>query len=618
MMNQPKILVVEDESIVSLEIQSRLEDLGYEIAGAVYSGEDAVTSSKELIPDLILMDINLRGEIDGIEAANTIKGTLNIPIIYMTAYADDETIQRAKVSEPYAYIIKPIEVRELHTSIEIALFKSKMEKKLVASEKRFRGLFENATLGLYRTSLNGEILMGNTALVKMLGYDSLEELSKRNVTKEGYLNPERRMDFINELEVNGSVIAFEAEWRKSDGSVIYVSESASKNIDEFGNTVIEGTVEDITERKKSEIKLKESKELLQAVYDNVYNAILIHDENGIILDANEKVFSVFNIDREKVLGASIMDFSGQATSFEEAKAYWEKVLKGENQISEWKLKNPVDNSVFDVEVFLTKINYNGKDYILANVRDITEQKMAKLAIIKAKEAAEKSDQLKSDFLAGMSHEIRTPVNTILSYSSLLKDELREMGINHFSDLFHSISFGGKRLIRTVDSILNMSQIQTGTFDLFIQDINLEEDLLFPLYSEFKVEANNKGLNLILEKGLNPSIVKGDSYALGQLFTNLIDNAIKYTNEGEVKISTYKNEEGVLFVDVSDTGIGISEEFLENIFNPFTQETQGYTRRFDGNGLGLALVKRYANLNNADVSIKSKKGVGTTFTVKFKN
>jgi PAS domain S-box-containing protein len=617
-MNQPKILVVEDESIVSLEIQSRLEDLGYEIAGAVYSGEDAVTSSKELIPDLILMDINLRGEIDGIEAANTIKGTLNIPIIYMTAYADDETIQRAKVSEPYAYIIKPIEVRELHTSIEIALFKSKMEKKLVASEKRFRGLFENATLGLYRTSLNGEILMGNTALVKMLGYDSLEELSKRNVTKEGYLNPERRMDFINELEVNGSVIAFEAEWRKSDGSVIYVSESASKNIDEFGNTVIEGTVEDITERKKSEIKLKESKELLQAVYDNVYNAILIHDENGIILDANEKVFSVFNIDREKVLGASIMDFSGQATSFEEAKAYWEKVLKGENQISEWKLKNPVDNSVFDVEVFLTKINYNGKDYILANVRDITEQKMAKLAIIKAKEAAEKSDQLKSDFLAGMSHEIRTPVNTILSYSSLLKDELREMGINHFSDLFHSISFGGKRLIRTVDSILNMSQIQTGTFDLFIQDINLEEDLLFPLYSEFKVEANNKGLNLILEKGLNPSIVKGDSYALGQLFTNLIDNAIKYTNEGEVKISTYKNEEGVLFVDVSDTGIGISEEFLENIFNPFTQETQGYTRRFDGNGLGLALVKRYANLNNADVSIKSKKGVGTTFTVEFKN
>lgn len=617
-MNQPKILVVEDESIVSLEIQSRLEDLGYEIAGAVYSGEDAVSSSKELIPDLILMDINLRGEIDGIEAANTIKGTLNIPIIYMTAYADDETIQRAKVSEPYAYIIKPIEVRELHTSIEIALFKSKMEKKLVASEKRFRGLFENATLGLYRTSLNGEILMGNTALVKMLGYDSLEELSKRNVTKEGYLNPDRRMDFINELEVNGSVIAFEAEWRKSDGSVIYVSESASKNIDEYGNTVIEGTVEDITERKKSEIKLKESKEFLQAVYDNVYNAILIHDENGIILDANEKVFSVFNIDREKVLGASIMDFSGQSASFEEAKAYWEKVLKGENQISEWKLKKPVDNSVFDVEVFLTKINYNGKDYILANVRDITEQKMAKLAIIKAKEAAEKSDQLKSDFLAGMSHEIRTPVNTILSYSSLLKDELKEMGINHFGDLFHSISFGGKRLIRTVDSILNMSQIQTGTFDLFVQDINLEEDLLFPLYSEFKVEANNKGLNLTLEKGLSPSIVKGDSYALGQLFTNLIDNAIKYTNEGEVKISTHKNEDGVLFVDVSDTGIGISEEFLENIFNPFTQETQGYTRRFDGNGLGLALVKRYASLNNADVSIKSKKGVGTTFTVEFKN
>ena len=92
-MNQAKILVVEDESIVSLEIQSRLEELGYEVAGAVYSGEDAVSTSKEISPDLILMDINLRGDIDGIEAANQIKGALNIPIIYMTAYADEETIQ---------------------------------------------------------------------------------------------------------------------------------------------------------------------------------------------------------------------------------------------------------------------------------------------------------------------------------------------------------------------------------------------------------------------------------------------------------------------------------------------------------------------------------------------
>lgn len=152
--------------------------------------------------------------------------------------------------------------------------------------------------------------------------------------------------------------------------------------------------------------------------------------------------------------------------------------------------------MFDVEVFLTKITFGGSNYILANVKDITEQKKVKLALIEAKDAAEKSDRLKSDFLAGMSHEIRTPVNTILSYSSLLKDELKDLGIHDFSDIFHSISFGGKRLIRTVDSILNMSQIQTGTFDIVVEKTNLENDILIPIFSEFKVEAQNKGFKIL--------------------------------------------------------------------------------------------------------------------------
>lgn len=127
-MTPPKILVVEDESIVSLEIQSRIGDLGYLVSDAVFSGEQALLSVENNTPDLILMDINLRGEIDGIETANLISQKFSIPIIYMTAYADNETLQRAKATSPYAYIIKPIEVRELHTSIEIALFKSSIEK----------------------------------------------------------------------------------------------------------------------------------------------------------------------------------------------------------------------------------------------------------------------------------------------------------------------------------------------------------------------------------------------------------------------------------------------------------------------------------------------------------
>lgn len=742
-MSQPKILIVEDESIVSLEIQSRLEDLGYSVSDAVFSGEDAILSIEKNLPDLILMDINLRSDLDGIETSNQIRQKFNVPVIYMTAYADDETLQRAKASSPYAYIIKPIEVRELHTSIEIALFKSSMEKKLIESEKRFRSLFENATLGLYRASFSGTILLANNALIKMLGFDSFEDLLSRNIAVSGYVNPKRRDDFIELLNANGNIVGFESEWRKKDGSIIYISESARKDFDENGNLIFEGTVEDITKRKLAEINLKDSeeilstvfnsgyngiiihdlegkifkvnqriltfhnitsdyacslnisdlvndsqnlqklkfewndvingankvieirtnslkdsylydieifltkltikgkdyilanlrditeqkrsnntlirtKEILRKVFDNVYNPIFIHDVNGDIIDVNDKVLSMYKLSKNEALSMNISQISSDDSPMDKALEYWKSVVAGENQLFEWKAKRPNDKFVFPVEVFLTKISIDKSDFILANVRDITEQKNFKEDLINAKENAEKSNRLKTEFLASMSHEIRTPVNTILSYSSLLKDELYDLKLFQFEDIFRSISIGGQRLIRTVDSILNMSQIQTGTYEVIIQELNLVEDILSKLFDEFKIDAANKGLQFQLEKNCSNPYVLGDSYSIGQLFTNLIDNAIKYTQSGSIIIKSYNIEKAKLCIDVTDTGIGISDEFLTQIFNPFTQETQGYSRKFEGNGLGLALVKKYCSMNNAEIFIKSKKGSGSTFTVKFNN
>ncbi|MCB0751595.1 MAG: response regulator, partial [Ignavibacteriae bacterium] len=325
-MKTPNILVVEDESIVSLEIQGRLEELGYTVAGAVYSGEDAIASAKELLPDLILMDINLRGNIDGIEAANFIKKALNIPIIYMTAYADEETIQRAKVTAPYAYIIKPIEVRELHTSIEIAMFKSQMERKLIESERRFRNLFENATLGVYRSSLTGEVLMANNALIKMLGYNSFDDLANNKDVVSGYVNPERRKEFIELVERDGSIIGFESEWRKKDGSTIYISESSRKDFDEEGNIVFEGTIEDITDKKLAMDELKDSKEMLQTVFDNVYDAIFIHDINGKVIDVNNKVLDLYNISYEEALNISINEISSENMDMKMVAEYWTDIV----------------------------------------------------------------------------------------------------------------------------------------------------------------------------------------------------------------------------------------------------------------------------------------------------
>ena len=144
-MEKIKILVAEDETIVAMDLKRRLTSLGYQVINISASGEDCISKSLELKPDLILMDIILKGSIDGIKAAEIIKSKLNIPIVYLTAHTDENTIQRAKITGPYGYILKPYEIRDLHSTIEIALYKAQMERQLEESELKYRTLVATAT-----------------------------------------------------------------------------------------------------------------------------------------------------------------------------------------------------------------------------------------------------------------------------------------------------------------------------------------------------------------------------------------------------------------------------------------------------------------------------------------
>jgi PAS domain S-box-containing protein len=237
-------------------------------------------------------------------------------------------------------------------------------------------------------------------------------------------------------------------------------------------------------------------------------------------------------------------------------------------------------------------------------------------IVAAKEDAERSNNLKSDFLAQMSHEIRTPVNTILSFTSLLKESLEEVVEDDLKDSFKMIENGGRRLIRTIDLILNVSQIQSGSFTVTPTKLNIISELK-DIISEFKQEATKKTLTLSLETDYKSLSVYADSYTLTQIFANLIHNAIKYTKSGSIKVKVEKNIKKEVVVEINDTGVGMNDEFLTKIFEPFSQEETGYTRKFEGTGLGLTLVRNYCELNNAEISVKSKKNEGSTFAIRFK-
>jgi PAS domain S-box-containing protein len=247
-------------------------------------------------------------------------------------------------------------------------------------------------------------------------------------------------------------------------------------------------------------------------------------------------------------------------------------------------------------------------------KDIEDIKKREIELQIAKDKAVAADKIKSDFLAQISHEIRTPISAILNFSQLLFDEFKDKENDTLQIAYNSINSASKRMIRTIDLILNVSEVQAKSYDYLPEKFNIYNDSLLPLYNEFKVAANNKNLTLEIRKETDDLILTRDLYSTTQIFANLIDNAIKYTKSGGVNIIIEKHDK--LEIKVTDTGIGISDDYLPSLFEPFTQEETGYTRKFDGTGLGMALVQKYCELNNLTIKVESKKNIGTTFTVIF--
>ena len=247
--------------------------------------------------------------------------------------------------------------------------------------------------------------------------------------------------------------------------------------------------------------------------------------------------------------------------------------------------------------------------------DITELKETETQLVKALNKAEDSEKIKSYFLAQMSHEIRSPLTAILGFNSMINEEVHDKINEDLHFAFHAIESSGKRLTRTIDQLLNMSQLQTGTYEARNDKLDLVE-IISAVIKECEAEANEKKLQLLFENETEDAFIYGDGYAVNQIILNFIDNAVKYTDRGFVKIRLANDEKSKFVIHVEDSGIGISKEYLETLFTPFSQEVMGYNRPFEGNGLGLALCKRFADFNNAKIQVQSIKNKGTIFTLKF--
>ena len=340
--------------------------------------------------------------------------------------------------------------------------------------------------------------------------------------------------------------------------------------------------------------------------------VTIQGNIAYVNDAGIKLLG--GVNEDEILGMSALQYL--STDFERPEINrFDSIIGGVQEFYDVKGQlERLDGQILDVEVTGIPVRYDDKDARQIVVRDVTQQERDKAELVAAKERAEQSDKLKDAFIANISHEIRTPLHIIIGYSNLITNELVGNMYPEMESYFQAIRRGSQRLMRTVEHILNISAIQVGTFQVRPEEIKISERLE-ELVQELRSLAQKKGLDLTFTTECPNAMVYVDRYCIDQAVTNIIDNAIKFTKQGEVSVRVYSNDRR-LGIDIKDTGIGISADYLPKVFSVFSQEASGYTRPFDGLGLGLSLTKRYVEMNRGSITVKSRKGKGTTFTLQF--
>jgi signal transduction histidine kinase len=242
-----------------------------------------------------------------------------------------------------------------------------------------------------------------------------------------------------------------------------------------------------------------------------------------------------------------------------------------------------------------------------------QRQRANEALEKALARAQQSDRLKSAFLANTSHEIRTPVNVILGNVQLLQGDLP--GEDPRQPYLAAIHKASERLVNTLQGLLDVARLESAAFDYRPKPLRLAQ-MLGECTRRFEPLIREKGLVLTLEVEDAGAVVSFDEYCLRRALDQLVDNAVKFTAAGAIAIRLRCDPDRTAVVEVSDTGVGIDPSYLAHLFQPFSQEQSGYTRRFEGSGLGLALVRRFMSLGGAEVTVDSVKGKGSTFRLRF--
>jgi PAS domain S-box-containing protein len=508
-----------------------------------------------------------------------------------------------------------------------------IKKQLVAlklSEQSHKKLIEETLDGIYKTTHAGKFVEANSALVKMLGYNSKEELLAVDIKESLYIVDSDREDDTS-VGLNSELIIYRL--RKKDKSIIWVEDHGSYSYNKLGEVIYhEGIVRDVTERVNKEQELFAAKEKIEKS-DELYRLVIAVTNLGIWdYNVTEDIMYFSKLWKAQV--------GYEENELENTLSTWQSLLHPDDYnkanksiedylenpkgqyISEFRLRHK-DGSYIWISARAEAIMNNKREFtrMFGSHTDISERKIAEfklkdqnIELVKAKDKAEESDQLKSAFLSNMSHEIRTPMNGILGFSELLK----EPGLTgeRQREYIGVIEKSGERMLNIINDIVSISKIESGLMDVNIQSTDIKEQIDF-VHSFFKLEMEGKGISFLIKNSLKgkENNIQSDIEKIYGILINLIKNALKFTKEGTIELGCRlrkEKESSELEFYVRDTGIGIPENRQKPIFHRFVQADVSGKMAYQGAGLGLSISKAYVELLGGKIWVESKEGKGSVF------
>ena len=463
---------------------------------------------------------------------------------------------------------------------------------------------------------NARLVECNDAMAHMYGYDNAADLA--------HDDPARRLPPYAEGNFEAVKAFFEAGYRATEVETVEYDRYGNARC--FSNNVVGiienghmvrvwGSQTDITERWWAEDALRKSEQLLSSINENISEAIYRSTPAGDLLYANDAMVQMFGYaSAQEMMDGHVVRFYHDPQRRGQLMARTEKEhgFKGE-EVKFVRKDGSTFWGLISCNVTLDDggaiVTYDGA------ISDITKRKRYEQSLIEAKEQALEMARLKSAFLADMSHEIRTPLTSIIGCADILAEEAPEA----HRELVQLIQQSGDRLVQTLQSVLDLARLEGETPTLNAEQIDAVV-LARQVLDLFRLQAQQRGLDLRLTAPDAPLTVRLDAGALSRILTNLVSNAIKFTKEGHVAVileaTTLEEQGDALEIRVEDTGTGISKDFMPSVFSEFRQEASMLAANAPGSGLGLAITKRLVALLGGSIEVESEKGRGSVFTVRL--